>query len=143
MIALDTSVVVASFGAWHEHHDAARATLGERPHLAAHTALEAYSVLTRLPEPFRASPATVVEFLRRTFTTPRLTLPEEAQAGVPGRLSEQGVSGGAVYDGLIALTARAAGAQLLTLDRRALTTYARVGATAHLLVQSAGDDAPA
>ncbi|MCP9489287.1 MAG: PIN domain-containing protein [Solirubrobacteraceae bacterium MAG38_C4-C5] len=142
MIVLDTSVVVASFGAWHEHHEVARTTLGERPHLAAHTALEAYSVLTRLPEPFRASPATVVEFLRRTFTTPRLTLPEEAQASVPARLSEQGVSGGAVYDGLIALTARAAGAQLLTLDRRALTTYARVGAAAHLLVQPAGGDAP-
>jgi predicted nucleic acid-binding protein len=143
LIAWDTSVVIASFGAWHEHHDAARATLRERPHLAAHTALECYSVLTRLPEPFRAPPATVVEFLRRTFTTPRLTLPEEEQAAVPQRLSDQGISGGAVYDGLIALTARAAEAQLVTLDRRALNTYARAGATARLLVQPADRDDPA
>lgn len=44
------------------------------------------------------------------------------------RLQEVGVAGGATYDGLIALTAAASDATLVTLDRRALSTYALVGA---------------
>lgn len=138
MIALDTSVVVASFGAWHEHHGRALDVLTEQPRLAGHTALESYSVLTRLPEPFRADAATVVEFLRRTFIGPRLTLDPAEHEELPERLAACGVDGGAVYDGLIALTAQASGAELVTLDRRALTTYARCGAPARLLVGTSG-----
>jgi len=134
VIALDTSVVVASFGAWHEDHRLALGVLAERPRLGAHTALESYSVLTRLPEPFRADATTVVTFLRHTFTGPRLVLDREAQEGLPDRLAACGVEGGAVYDGLIALTATASGAELVTLDTRALGTYARCGANARLLV---------
>lgn len=133
MIALDTSVVVASFGAWHEHHQTALDLLAERPRLAAHTALESYSVLTRLPGPFRADTGTVTEFLRRTFDGPRLTLGQQAQDELPDRLAACGIEGGAVYDGLIALTAQAADAELLTLDRRALGTYSRCGTPARLL----------
>lgn len=88
---------------------------------------------TRLPEPFRADPAIVVEFLRRTFAESRLTLEPVAQDTLPDRLEACGVDGGAVYDGLIALTAKAAGAELLTLDRRALEVYARCGAEVRLL----------
>lgn len=133
MIALDTSVVVASFGAWHEHHGPALEVLAERPRLGVHTALESYSVLTRLPEPFRAEAATVVRFLRRTFTEARLVPDRETHEQLPDRLADYGIEGGAVYDGLIALTAQASGAELVTLDRRALTTYTRCGATARLL----------
>jgi predicted nucleic acid-binding protein len=133
VIAFDTSVVLASFGAWHEHHEQALEALGGGPRLTAHAALEAYSVLTRLPEPFRAEPGTAVEFLRRTFATPRLVLDDDHQASAPDDLSALGIAGGAVYDGLIALTARAAGAEILTLDRRALATYARCDAAARLL----------
>lgn len=130
MIALDSSVVVASFGAWHEHHEPARKTLSEDPRLPAHAALEAYSVLTRLPDPFRAEPAVVAEFLRRTFLTARL---QAAADGLPERLAGIGICGGAVYDALIAFTAAAAGAELLTLDRRALLTYERCQVRARLL----------
>jgi predicted nucleic acid-binding protein len=133
VITLDTSVVVASFGAWHEHHQIALDVLPLRPRLAAHTALESYSVLTRLPEPFRADAAIVVEFLRRTFAGSRLTLDSATQDALPDRLEACGVDGGAVYDGLIALTAKSVGAELLTLDRRALGTYARCGADVRLL----------
>lgn len=133
MIALDTSVVVAAFGPWHEQHRIALEVLVESPRLAAHTALEAYSVMTRLPEPFRAEPELVVDFLRRTFVTPRLALERDEQSSAPERLSALGIGGGAVYDGLIALTALAAGAQLVTLDRRALRTYGRCGVDARLL----------
>lgn len=131
MIALDSSVVVASFGAWHEHHELARKTLPEHPRLPAHAALEAYSVLTRLPDPFRAEPAVVAEFLKRTFTTPRLMLIED---GLPERMASLGISGGAVYDALIAFTSAAAGAELFTLDRRALPTYQRCQVQARLLI---------
>lgn len=134
MIALDTSVAVAAFAPWHEHHSLARELLAAAPRLIAHCAIEAYSVLTRLPEPFRADPSVVVEFLERTFHGELLTLDPDAQASTTRRLSEAGVEGGATYDGLIALAAREARAQVVTLDRRALHTYARCGADARLLV---------
>lgn len=133
MIALDSSVVVAGFGAWHEQHELARSTLADGPSLAAHTALEVYSVLTRLPEPFRAESGIVAEFLRRTFPNERLVLARAQQQQLPGRLADLGVAGGAVYDALIALTALEAEADLLTLDRRALATYERCAASARLL----------
>lgn len=134
MIAVDASVVVASFGAWHEHHEAALAALAQRPSLPAHVALESYSVLTRLPDPFRADAATVVEFLARTFTGSRLRLDDQAGADLPRRLAVLAITGGAVYDALIAFTAQAAAAEILTLDRRALDVYGRCGAAARLLI---------
>jgi predicted nucleic acid-binding protein len=42
VIALDSSVVVASFGAWHEHHDAARAVLADGLYTLDRRALENY-----------------------------------------------------------------------------------------------------
>ncbi len=134
MITLDTSVVVAAFAPWHEHHGRALNALADKPHLTASAATEAYSVLTRLPEPFRAEPVLVAEFLRRTFATPRLTLSVDAQTAMPSQLAHLGISGGATYDGMIALTALAAGAKLLSLDRRAAPNYARCGVEATLLV---------
>lgn len=133
MIALDSSVVIASFGAWHEHHEIAREILVDSPALPAHAGLEAYSVLTRLPEPFRAEPFIVAEFLERGFTGVRLVLDAGHQAALPARLAGLGISGGAVYDALIAFTAGAADAQIVTLDRRALATYQLCDATARLL----------
>jgi len=133
VIALDSSVVIASFGAWHEHHTPARGALRDAPSIAAHVALEAYSVLTRLPNPYRARPAIVIEFLARTFPGPRLALDLDGQTGLPERLAGLGVVGGAAHDGLIALTARAAGATLLTLDRRAAATYRRCEVETRLL----------
>lgn len=134
MIALDSSVVVACFGAWHENHAAALDVLNQDPRLPVHAALEAYSVLTRLPDPFRAEPATVAEFLRRTFSGPRLALEPQEHDALPTRLARLGVAGGAVYDALIALTTHAAGAELVTLDRRALGIYQRCGASTRLLI---------
>lgn len=133
MIAVDSSVVVAAFGAWHEHHAVAREALAARPALPAHAALEAYSVLTRLPDPFRADPVIVAEFLRRQFGTRRLVLPSRLHASLPTRLATLGVAGGAVYDALIALTAHAAQAEICSLDRRARATYDRCGVASRLL----------
>ncbi|MDN5748059.1 MAG: PIN domain-containing protein [Pseudonocardia sp.] len=134
MIALDSSVVIACFGSWHEHHLAARMTLEEDPRLPAHAGLEAYSVLTRLPEPFRAEPDIVAEFLRRSFTSDRLLLAADDQARLPQRLAGLGFSGGAVYDAVIGLTAVAVGAELVTLDRRAMANYERCSVPVRMLV---------
>jgi hypothetical protein len=48
-------------------------------------------------------------------------------------LHERGITGGAVYDGLVAMSAAAHGATLLTLDRRAVPTYRRSGVRHRLL----------
>jgi predicted nucleic acid-binding protein len=127
VIVADTSVVIARFAAWHEQHDAAVAAVQEGMRLVTHSALEAYSVLTRLPPPHRMSAETVRDFLAGTFPDAPLALSEKAQGRLVDRLVEIGVTGGAAYDALIALTAGDHGAALLTCDRRAQRTYARCG----------------
>ena len=133
MIALDSSVVVAAFASWHEHHQPARDILRTSPLLPAHAALEAYSVLTRLPDLFRAEPQLVADFLSRTFVEARLVLDSAAQAALPRQLADRGISGGAVWDALICLTAASSGADLVTLDRRARPTYERCGVPVRFL----------
>jgi predicted nucleic acid-binding protein len=127
VIAVDTSVVVAAFASWHEAHPAAAASLARRPRLPAHVSLEAYSVLTRLPPPHRAPAELVAEFLRRRFPGDPLELPAAACLPMLRRMAEAGVTGGAVYDAVVGLTARHAGATLLTRDRRAREVYDLLG----------------
>jgi predicted nucleic acid-binding protein len=129
---VDTSVAIAAFASWHELHERARAALAERPGVVAHSALETYSVLTRLPEPHRVPGDVVATFLERAFDLP-LTLDRRVQQQLVRRLVEAGIEGGAVYDGLIAATAQRHGATLLTLDARAALTYGRCGVTFELL----------
>ena len=62
MKAVDSSVVIAAFASWHEHHAIARKAMAARPRLIAQAAVESYSVLTRLPPPHRASPSIVHSF---------------------------------------------------------------------------------
>lgn len=71
----------------------------------------------------------VVEMLDDWFPTAgsRLTLPHSVQSRAVNELADAGVEGGAVYDGLIALTAREASLELVSLDGRAQTTYRRLG----------------
>lgn len=124
---VDSSIAIAAFGEWHELHGPAVEALASSPALVAHAALEVYSVLTRLPEPFRAPAATVVEYLAQNFPAGRPALPVGAQRALPETMERAGVRGGSVYDGLVGLTAKAAGARLLSLDTRAARTYERLG----------------
>lgn len=133
MIAVDTSVVVAAFASWHDGHSSARAALSEAPRLPAHVALEVYSVLTRLPPPHRAAATIVVDFLRDRFRQPLLSLPASDHLGLLEEASAKGITGGALYDALIAATAKRAGATLLTRDERATRTYDALGATFRLI----------
>ena len=127
MIAVDTSVVVAGFASWHEGHRLAAAVLAREPRVPAHVLVETYSVLTRLPPPHRAPSAIVTAFLARRFSQIPLTLPSRVWLEFLGQAAEIGVTGGAVYDALVAATARNAGATLLTRDRRAVAVYERIG----------------
>jgi len=130
LIAVDTSVAVARFASWHEAHDAARRALGETAVLIGHCALEAYSVLTRLPSPHRAPGDLVYQFLERQFPAAPLLLDPDEQRRLPGRMVALGITGGAVYEAFVALTASADGATLVSLDRRAMATYQRCGVAA-------------
>ena len=133
MIVTDTSVVVAAFGSWHAQHEVAERALGDRPRLIAHCALEAYSVLTRLPPPHRAPAPLVRDFLARWFPDPYVALNADGYQALIPRLVELGISGGPVYDALVAATARAVSAVLLSCDRRAAHTYERLGAEFRIL----------
>lgn len=131
MITADTSVLIAMLRRDHEFHQAARSALRDAEfRLVAHTAAEAFSELTsRRP---RTSPRTAVDILRGLDREPLVLSPASYLATLE-RCAERGVVGGAVYDALIAATARDAGARLLSLDHRAAPTYAAMNVDVELL----------
>jgi predicted nucleic acid-binding protein len=133
LIAADTSLVVAAFASWHESHEVARRALDAGPRLIEHCALETYSVLTRLPAPHRSHGTIVREFLEARFRQPYLRLTVPAYREFILRLPERGISGGSSYDALVAATAAACSAELLTCDHRALPIYERYGARARFV----------
>lgn len=101
--------------------------------MPAHVALETYSVLTRLPPPHRTAPSLVVTYLAEEFPAPYLVLPSAGYRDLITRLSASDVSGGAIYDGVVAATAMEADAILLTRDRRAASVYEVLGVTYELI----------
>lgn len=133
MTFLDTSVVVAAFASWHEHHRPAREALVDATGLIGHVAFESFAVLTRLPPPHRASPDIVVEFLTSAFPGSITVLPPAKQHRLLTEAGSRGLWGGAIYDALIAATAMHASEALVTLDRRALPTYEAIGADIRLV----------
>lgn len=126
MIAVDTSVVVAAFATWHEGHATATVALARKPRVPAHVLIESFSVLTRLPPPHRAPADLVAAFLGERFPDAPLVLPARAHVRLIETAVANGLAGGAIYDALIAATARHAGATLLTRDERARAVYERM-----------------
>ncbi len=127
MIAVDSSVVIAGFASWSEQHGAAGEVLDAGPRLVAHSALEAYSVLTRLPRPHRAAPEVVHEYLLDQFPDAWLTLSGVRHRRALTACARASITGGATYDALIASTAVSHGASLASCDRRAAATYRAAG----------------
>ena len=82
--------------------------------------------MTRLPGDARLAPADAADLLGRRFVEV-VTLPDAVQRETPLTLSAAGVTGGAVYDALVALAALAAQIPLATRDRRARPTYEALG----------------
>lgn len=109
--------------------------------MPVHALLEAYSVLTRLPPPLRAEPDDVRHALRARLSTPPLALDAEAHVELLGELARAGIGGGATYDALVGVTARRAGAELLTLDRRAVRVYEALGVAHRVLTGGTGERA--
>jgi hypothetical protein len=101
--------------------------------LVAQCAVEAFSVLTRLPPPHRVAAHVVRDFLAARFPAPYVVLASDDYRALIPRLVELGISGGAAYDALVAATARTAGDVLVSCDRRAAHTYERVGVDFRLL----------
>ena len=120
----DTSVLVASFFGEHPHHVASIGVLSrfsrEEASCAAHSLLELYSVLTRMPGKNRASgdqAMRCVEKFNEHLIVVAMT-PEEYLKCVRETF-ERGITGGAIYDAHIAACALKAGAQtLFTWNRR-------------------------
>ncbi|MDR1633355.1 MAG: PIN domain-containing protein [Bifidobacteriaceae bacterium] len=131
--AVDTSLAVPLLALRHDHHAAARAwARGKELWLAGHAAVETYSVLTRLPGSSPASPRGVADAMDRAFLGVA-ALPSPIARRAHQELAAQGIAGGAVYDGLVALAARAQGLTLATRDARAAGTYSALGVAFELV----------
>lgn len=126
-LAVDTSAAVALLMSSHVAHRAVRRRLrGQDLALTQHSLAETYSVLTRLPGDARVAPADAVRLIDANFGPPAL-LPAATAASVPALLGELSIVGGAVYDGLVGLAARANHLPLATRDLRAAATYEALG----------------
>lgn len=132
-LVLDTSVAVPLLVTSHAAHRSVSRALGDRAAaLSGHALHETYAVLTRLPGDARLAPADAVRLLGERFEAAAL-LDARSVRSAPAVLAAAGVAGGATYDGLVALAARAAGVPLATRDRRAQSTYLLLGVTVEML----------
>lgn len=126
-LLLDTSAAIALLDDAHTGYAATfEATDGLILGLAGHAMFETYSVLTRLPGEKRLGANTASRLITHEFPRSVTLSPTQSQQAV-AVLAEAGISGGAVYDGLVGLAAHRAGIQLLSRDRRALPTYRALG----------------
>ncbi len=125
----DTSVLIPLFYGDHQHHDASirafeRVQPGEG-FCGSHNLLEVYSSLTRMPGRFRVSAERARLFivgLRERFQAVALT-PEEYTSMLDHQ-SAAGITGGAIYDAMIAQCAVKAQAEiLLTWNLRDFTRF--------------------
>ena len=119
--------MVAAVCPWHEHHAAAaveiegRLDRGERIATPAPALVEAYAVLTRLPQPHRLAPADAWAVLRGNFVDQATiaSLNSESYVHTLDGVAASGTAGGRTYDVIIGECARLAGAStLLTFNSR-------------------------
>lgn len=133
MIAVDTSVAVPLLVASHNAHDMVVRWWAERELvLSGHALAETYSVLTRLPGDARVSPADAAELIASRFAPPLLLAPDVSR-GLPELLAGLGISGGAVYDAMVALAAAGENCVLATRDARARATYDTIGVSVEVV----------
>jgi predicted nucleic acid-binding protein len=128
LIAPDSSVLIPALASTFEGHERCVAALaGRSPRLISHVAFETTSVLSRMPEGLRMTPVSVRDALDLDFPDSWLALDAEGQRACLRRGVDAGLRGGALYDALIAATAREHGATLLSADRRAREVYEAIG----------------
>jgi predicted nucleic acid-binding protein len=127
-VALDTSVVIAALVAVHDRHEAARRfvedALGDGAGivLPVPVLFEAYSVVTRMPSPWRLSAEVAEHVLRETFAelATVVALPSgERTWSIMRDLARARLGGGIAHDAHVAACALRAGAtELATFNRR-------------------------
>jgi len=124
LIAPDSSVLIPALASTFEGHERCVSALaGRSPRLISYVAFETTSVLSRMPEGLRMTPVSVRDALDLDFPNSWLALDAEGQRSCLRRAVDAGLRGGALYDALIAATAREHGATLLSADRRARDAY--------------------
>jgi predicted nucleic acid-binding protein len=133
VITCDTSVLVAGFARWHTDHRSAAAAIHRVGAIVDHVAVETFSVLTRLPPPRRVPAHLVTAFFDAHFPGSMPRLASSSSSDVLDIAVRGGIAGGAIYDLVIALAAQRGGAVLLSLDRRAATTYEAAGVKYELI----------
>lgn len=128
----DTNGLIASVCDWHDHHARThaevqrRARAGEELVLAAHSLAEMYSVLTRMPPPYRVPGEDALSLIEGNWSdTPTVQLTARDTWDAVRSAQRRGVRGGQMYDALIATTALKAGASvILTWNRRNFEPFA-------------------
>jgi predicted nucleic acid-binding protein len=113
--------MVAAVCSWHEHHERASQEIQTRLNrkqpmfTAAPAIIEAYSVLTRFPAPHRISPTEALQLLETNFLEngKLVALGGPAYAALLRSSPNAAVSGGRIYDAVIAACARHAEAEIL------------------------------
>ena len=93
-------------------------------------------MLTRLPSGLAVPPTLAASVLARRFGEPPLRLDAPERGRVLATLAAAGIVGGATYDGLVGLEAKAHRRTLFTLDERAQSTYQRLGVGFDVISQS-------
>jgi toxin FitB len=120
-VALDSSYLIALLSDWHDHHHKTLASYqywydrDAQIILPVHAILECYSVLTRIPAPYRLPPEIARQTIEGTFARTAAVVGVKS-GGVwerIGNLASFGFGGGRVYDALIAWCAADADAGLL------------------------------
>lgn len=127
--------MIASVSGWHEHHDRAanaiedRLAAGDTMFVAAHSLVEMYSVLTRLPPGRRLSPTNARALAGRFIDLGAVvSLPTQAYIDLLGWLESRGIAGGRTYDALIVATAEHSSVDaVLTLNARDFNALRRTG----------------
>lgn len=135
MIAPDSSVVVAAIVPWHVAHAPAREALrSDEPVLIAHVAFETTSALSRMAKGHRIGSEVVLEALTALFPRAWIGLNARESRAALTRAVSAGLRGGALYDALIAATARRHRVPLLSADRRAWRIYEALDADVSYVV---------
>jgi toxin FitB len=131
-LALDTSAAVPFLVRSHTAHATVRRQVaGRTAVLTTHSLAETYSVLTRLPGDARVTVHDAARLIEVNFGA-ALAPPATDATHLPRVLAPLGIAGGAVYDALVGLAARASDVPLVTRDARALGTYAALGVDVEL-----------
>jgi predicted nucleic acid-binding protein len=127
LVALDTSCMVAAVCPWHLQNQPARAAIDEQRDLGRALAIpapalvETYSVLTRLPSPYRLAPEIAWQLIEENYLRDGeiVALTAEGYHRLVHGAAHGGVAGGRIYDLVIAACVRESRvAAILTLNSK-------------------------